>query len=100
MNLKEVRKEKGMSQKEVADKIGVSRVTLSNIENGKRKLDAVTLYKLSKLYNIDPYELMDVEEPEPVKFAYRDRDNITPEAEEKLKKIEKYINKIIELENL
>ena len=100
MRLKEVREEKGLSQKVVAEKIGINRVTLSNIENGKRKLDAVTLYKLSKLYNVDPYKLMDYKEPEIVKFAYRDKDNITVEAKNKLKIIEKYINKIIELENL
>lgn len=100
MMLKKVREEKGLSQKEVADKIGVNRVTLSNIENGKRKLDAVTLYKLSKLYNVDPYKLMDYKEPESVKFAYRDKKNITDKAKNKLKKIEKYINKIIELESL
>ena len=98
MILKEIRKENGFSQKEVADKIGISRATLSKIENGKQDLSSVQLFKLSRLYDIDPYKLMEVEEDSSVQFAFRDRDQYTEKAEEKLEKIEKYINTILELE--
>lgn len=34
-NLKEIRKEKGMSQQELADMVGVSRNTISSLETGQ-----------------------------------------------------------------
>lgn len=41
-----------LSQNYVAKKIGIQRVALSQIENGKRKITAGEIFKLSKIFNI------------------------------------------------
>lgn len=50
--LKAVRAEKNISQKDAADKIGVSRQTLSNWETGKTYPDIASLISLSDLYRV------------------------------------------------
>ena len=50
--LKEVRKKRGMTQKELAELSGVSRGTIVAIENGKAKVTTTkTLQKLAKTLN-------------------------------------------------
>ena len=51
--LKELRLSRGWRQIEVADKIGMSRSAISNIEAGKRALTLTTLKKFCELYQID-----------------------------------------------
>jgi transcriptional regulator with XRE-family HTH domain len=48
--LKEAREYLGLKQEDVAKKIGIPRSALSNIEAGSRKLDAIELAQLAKLY--------------------------------------------------
>ena len=56
--LKAARQNAGMTQEQVADKIMVSRVTVSHWENGKSLPDIVSLISLSDLYSISLDELM------------------------------------------
>ena len=56
--LKEARKNTGMTQEEVAERILVSRVTVSSWENGKTLPDIASLISLSDLYNISLDELV------------------------------------------
>lgn len=51
--LKELRKSRGWWQLEVADKVGLSRSAISNIEAGKRALTLTTLNRFCEVYNID-----------------------------------------------
>jgi transcriptional regulator with XRE-family HTH domain len=48
--LKEAREYVGLKQEDVAKKIGIPRSALSNIEAGSRKVDAIELAQLAKLY--------------------------------------------------
>lgn len=48
--LKEAREYVGLTQDDVARKLGVPRSALSNIEAGTRKVDALELAQLAKLY--------------------------------------------------
>ena len=50
--LKEARIESGLSQENVAEKINVSRQTISNWENEKTYPDIISVIKLSDLYSI------------------------------------------------
>ena len=50
--LKKARQKSGMTQEQVAEKIMVSRVTVSHWENGKSLPDIVSLISLSDLYSI------------------------------------------------
>ena len=56
--LKEARQSTGMTQDQIAEKIMVSRVTVSNWENGKSLPDIVSLISLSDLYGISLDELV------------------------------------------
>lgn len=51
--IKELRTEKGLSQEQVAQVIGVSRPTYTAIEAGKQKLDVDEAKKLANLFGID-----------------------------------------------
>lgn len=48
--LKEAREYVGLTQDDVAKKLGIPRSALSNIEAGIRKVDAIELAQLAKLY--------------------------------------------------
>lgn len=50
--LKNLREGLGISQKELADKMGVERSLVAMIENGNRKPSYDFLYKLKKAYNL------------------------------------------------
>ena len=56
--LREARTDSGLTQEQVAEKIMVSRVTLSHWENGKTFPDIASLLSLSELYGISLDELV------------------------------------------
>lgn len=47
--LKELRKEKELTQQYIADMLGITRGAYTNIENGKREPDIATLKKIVRL---------------------------------------------------
>lgn len=51
--LKELRNARGWRQIEVAEKVGLSRSAISNIESGHRSLTLTTLKKFCEVYGID-----------------------------------------------
>ena len=75
--LKEARQNTGMTQEQVAEKIMVSRVTVSHWENGKSLPDIVSLISLSDLYSISLDELVkgDSKMTEKVKKDAKDANN-------------------------
>lgn len=55
--IKSIRKSKcDITGQRVADHLNVSRVTYTNIENAKQHVNAITLWKLSILFNCDVEE--------------------------------------------
>ena len=56
--LKEARNSSGLTQEEVAERILVSRVSVSNWENGKTLPDIASLISLSDLYDLSLDELV------------------------------------------
>ncbi|QNP50006.1 helix-turn-helix transcriptional regulator [Diaphorobacter aerolatus] len=50
VRLKEAREYLGLSQDDVAITLGISRPAVTNIESGNRKVEAVELDRLAKLY--------------------------------------------------
>lgn len=71
--LKQIRKETGMSQDEAAKKSGISRYTLSNIENGK-PFNIDTFIRLLRVYGM--LSLLDGLDKEPIrsiKDKFRDQ---------------------------
>ena len=62
MRIKNLRKETGLSQKKLAGSLGMSRVPLSQIENGGRKINADEIAKLAKIFNITTDALLDLKQ--------------------------------------
>ncbi|MEB3520920.1 helix-turn-helix domain-containing protein [Streptococcus sp. S2(2023)] len=51
--LKELRKEKGLTQQQLAEKIGTTKLTVSNWENGKHVIKTSTAKELAELFNVN-----------------------------------------------
>jgi len=65
--LKRIREIKGLSQMEVAEKIGESNAVLSNYERNYRDPATHKLLKLAKVYNVSiDYLLGEIDVPEPL----------------------------------
>jgi len=64
--LKEAREYRGFSQEEVAEFVGVSRSSISLIENGQRGIDTLELQRLAKLYECSIDELVNEGPPQRV----------------------------------
>ena len=58
--LRNLRTEKGLTQRQLADALFITRKTVSNWEAGIRMPDVVMLTRLSKVLGVKPYELIDV----------------------------------------
>ena len=61
-NLKKLRIERGLSQRELADMIYVDRSTVGKWENGKRLPDAVMILRLSRCLGVDTGTLLSIAE--------------------------------------
>lgn len=57
--MRKIRKEKGLTQKEVAEKLGVTVGAYSHYETGKREIDAPTIKALSAILGVSGDELID-----------------------------------------
>ena len=60
--LRKLRKEKGISLKELGATIGVAESTMSLYENGKRQPDYETLLKFAKYFNVSADYLLGLED--------------------------------------
>ena len=59
-NLIKLRKEKGLSQEELADKLSVSRQAISKWERGESLPDTDNLIRLAKLYGVSIDEIVGI----------------------------------------
>jgi transcriptional regulator with XRE-family HTH domain len=57
--LKSLRKERALSQRDLARASGVGPVTISELERGVREAQPRTIRKLAKALNVEPKELME-----------------------------------------
>lgn len=70
--LREVREYLNLPQQYVADKLGIARSAISDIERGVRKVDSLELKKLSKLYMYPVSYFLGEEKPdEPIRALAR-----------------------------
>ena len=58
--IRKYRELRGMSQKELAEKIGISNSRVSNWEQGINRQDADILAELCRVLSVSPSELLDV----------------------------------------
>lgn len=59
--IKELRKKNNLTQKELADKLNVTYQAVSKWERGENYPDLIIIKEISKIFNIDINELMDLE---------------------------------------
>lgn len=83
-NLKLARERKKMSQKEVAEIIGVAKSTFSLYESGNREPNIPTIKKIADALDTSPNELLGIESTPVTIAAHFDGDDYT---EEELQKI-------------
>lgn len=57
-NLNRIRREKNLSQKEMAEKLGMSRVAYANIETGKTRLINRKVERFVELNDVSPAEMV------------------------------------------
>ncbi len=69
--IKEIRKEKGISQLELANKLGFSQAYIAMIEKGKRDIDTELLNKIAQALGVSVSELLEERSPEPEKAFKR-----------------------------
>ena len=81
--LKELRKEKNITQEELADKMGVSRRTVSRWETGSNMPDMDILIDISDFYEVDLREILDGE---------RKEDHMDEEMKETVLKVAEFSN--------
>ncbi len=61
-NLEKIRKERGISQKQFADEMEVSRQTISSLENGKYNPSITLAFKIAKYFDISIEDIFIYEE--------------------------------------
>lgn len=98
--IKEVRERLGISQQRLAEMLDVSRPTVSQIENGERKLCADELMKLSQIFHLSVDNMLDLEKQPEVILSetvkeetakYELRINVPQKNLEKFKEVLLYI---------
>ncbi len=68
--IKNIRKEDKLTQKELADKLGVTYQAVSKWENGKNVPDISIIKEMSKMFNVDIDEILDGEKKDKKKSLY------------------------------
>jgi len=86
----ELRKEKGLSQYDLADMIPISREAISKWERGKNLPDTSCLFRLSEIFNISINEILYGERKN--ESNNKEIDNVTLDLYNHKKKMEKIIN--------
>lgn len=61
MTLKELRRQSGKTAKEVADRLGISRSTYSNYEQGIRQIDLRFIIPLASLFSVGTEEVIEAQ---------------------------------------
>lgn len=60
--LEEIRKEKGIKQEELADKLEVSRQTIGSLENGKYNPSIILAFKIARFFEMSIEDIFIYEE--------------------------------------
>lgn len=95
LRIKQLREEKGISQKALGQMFNVAQNTISNWENGTREPDTATLTRLAKLFNVSVDYLLGntlVRTPVETIAAHRDGEgDWTPEELEDIERFKEFV---------
>ena len=90
-NLKEARLKRNLSQKEVADQIGVAKSTYSLYESGNREPSVQAIKKIADVLNVSADELLGLSEQPTTIAAHFDGDEYTEEELDKIKEFAAFV---------
>lgn len=78
--IKELRQKNGLKQSDLAERLGVSRVTITNIENGKHKGTFELIKPLCEILEVTPnYLILGKDEQQPVFNLNKEGENLYKE---------------------
>ena len=90
-NLKIARERKGISQKEMAESIGVAKSTYSLYESGNREPNVQTIKKIADILSVSADELLGIND-EPITIAaHFDGDEYTEEELDEIKQFAEFV---------
>lgn len=90
-NLRDVREQKGLSQKEVAKKIGVAKSTYSLYESGNREPNVQTIKKISDVLNVSADKLLGIDNEPMTLAAHFDGDEYTEDELEEIRQFAAFV---------
>lgn len=94
--LQQILKQKGIKQKEVAELLGVSKQSISNMFNNTANVKSSILEKISQEFNIDIGEFFGEKvDEEALKLEIQSLKNQNAELKEQLKEKDKTISRLI-----
>ena len=90
-NLKEARLKKGISQKDVAENIGVAKSTYSLYENGNREPNVNTIKKIADYLCVSADSLLGLEDQPQTIAAHFDGDEYTEDELDEIRQFAKFV---------
>lgn len=90
-NLKTARERRGLSQKDIAESIGVAKSTYSLYESGNREPNVQTIKKIADVLNVSADELLGIDDEPQTIAAHFDGDEYTEEELEKIKEFAAFV---------
>lgn len=90
-NLKMAREKKNMTQKEVADSIGVAKSTYSLYESGNREPNVQTIKKIADTLNVSADDLLGLNEQPTTIAAHFDGDEYTEDELEEIRQFAAFV---------
>ena len=90
-NLKLARDQKGLSQKDVSEKIGVAKSTYSLYESGKREPNVQTIKKIADVLDVSADELLGIDTEPTTLAAHFDGDEYTEEELDEIKQFAEFV---------
>ena len=95
--IKSLREQAKLSQEELADLVKIGRVSLSQVENGERKLAAEEIAQLAKIFNITSDMLLDLEKDVKVVLEKKEEKPVKPKQEIRINIPQKNLDKFKEV---
>lgn len=88
-NLKKVRKLRGLTQKDLADKLNFNEMTISNYENNKTEPDITTIINLCSILKVSADYLLGIETQDRLDFDLLEIEKELEALLDKIKKLRK-----------
>lgn len=90
-NLKEARLKSGISQKDLAENIGVAKSTYSLYESGKRELNVDTIKKIASSLNVSADTLLGIDNEPTTLAAHFEGDEYTESEMEEIRNFAAFV---------